>query len=355
MTPRTADQRTKRGTVRLRRLTVLGAAVALLATACGNQTATTPAKAGNASNSTDSSKATTSTSAPMTKPAIADGQYLSNASEFVDAAKPTWDTTAKAVPIELKEMSFTPKNITLEAGKPYVLKLTNTGKVKHEFSAGQFFRASAVRKTDSNSGAVKVPFFTEIEVLAGKTVDVLVIPVLPGTFQMLCEIPGHLEAGMSGAITVTGKAPAIPTPVLSDVSSGAWLQTAGALIDAAKPSWDAKAKTVRIDAGEAGAKMFFKPKNLDLKVGTPYVVEFVNVGKVEHEYTADEFFSTVAFRKAQDAAGEYKGLLLKEAEVKPGQQIDIYLIPTKVGTFKILCGIKGHNEAGMNGTITVTK
>src|SRR6185436_17408567 len=49
--------------------------------------------------------------------------------------------------------------------------------------------------------------------------------------------------------------------------------------------------------------MYFKPKELVLKAGTPYVIELVNVGKVLHEYTADRFFPTVAFRKASQAAG----------------------------------------------------
>lgn len=338
-----------RGAGGLQRLTVLGAAVALLATAaCGSQTTSTPAAGGSSSGS--ASKA-----APVKAPAITDGQYLSNAAEYVDAAKATWDATAKTVAIELNEMSFTPKNVTLEAGKPYVLKLTNKGKVKHEFSAGKFFRSAATRKVGTDAGAVKVPFFTEVEVFAGKTAEVFVIPVIPGTFDMLCELPGHLEAGMEGTITVTGKAPAVPAPVLGDVASGAWLQNSGKLLDAAKPTWDAKAKTLQIDAGEDGAKMFFKPKNLTLKVGTPYKIQLMNVGKIEHEYAADELFASVALRKVEDASGEYKGLLLKEAEVLPGKQLDVYLIPTKAGSFKILCGIPGHDEAGMNGTITVTK
>ena len=100
--------------------------------------------------------------------------------------------------------------------------------------------------------------------------------------------------------------------------------------------------------------MFFKPKQLVLKKGMPYVIELVNVGKTLHEYTADEFFPTVAFRKAQDAAGEYKSPLLREAEVLAGKQLDLHLIPTKAGTFKIVCLLEGHEKAGMVGTIKVT-
>ena len=87
----------------------------------------------------------------------------------------------------------------------------------------------------------------------------------------------------------------------------------------------------------------------------PAVIELVNNGKVKHEYTADKFFPTMAFRKAEDASGEYKAPMLKEAEVKAGQKLALFLIPTQVGTFDIVCQIEGHKAAGMFGTITVTK
>lgn len=318
-----------------RRVTVLGVALTVLmaGAACG-------------SDDTTGSDGATPTTNPVAA-GIADGKYLENAAEFVDAAD--WDTKT-TVKIEMGEMFFTPKSVTLAAGKPYVLELVNTGKVKHEFAAEAFFRSAAVRKVENAGSEVKAPFFTEIEVFAGKTVELFVIPVLPGTFDMLCEITGHREAGMEGTITVTGTAPAVPAPVLGDLTAGKWVQNGPALVEAA--NWDAK-KTIRIEAGEKGAKMFFEPKNLSLKAGTPYVLELVNVGKVKHEYAAEEFFPTAAFRKAEDAIGEYKAPRLNEAEVLPGQQMDLYLIPTKAGTFTIVCEIAGHREAGMIGTITV--
>ncbi|MBK5306519.1 MAG: hypothetical protein JJD92_07510 [Frankiaceae bacterium] len=321
-----------------RPLTVLGAALAVLAAgACGSSDTT------GSDVATPSANQTTNPTAA----GIADGKYVENGAEFVDAAD--WDTRA-TVRIEMGEMFFTPKNVTLAAGKPYVLELVNTGKVKHEFAAGAFFRSAATRKMENAGAEVKAPFFTEIEVFAGKTVELFVIPVLPGTFEMLCEIAGHREAGMEGSITVTGTAPAVPAPVVGDLTAGKWIQNGPALVEAA--NWDAK-KTIRVEAGENGAKMFFEPKNLTMKAGTPYVLELVNVGKVKHEYTAAEFFPTAAFRKAEDAIGEYKAPRLNEAEVLPGKQLDLYLIPTKAGTFEIVCEIEGHRAAGMFGTITV--
>jgi uncharacterized cupredoxin-like copper-binding protein len=316
---------------------VLSAALAVLATAaCGGSDGTKLSGSGS-----------TPTQTP-TASALADGQHLENAAEFVAAAD--WDSK-KTLRIALGEMFFEPKNLTLVAGQPYVLELVNNGKVKHEFAAGQFFRSAAIRKVESASSEVKAPFFNEVEVFAGKSVELFVIPVLPGTYEMLCEIAGHREAGMEGTITVTGTAPVVPAPVLGALTAGDWVQNGPALVEAA--NWDAK-QTVRIEAGENGAKMFFEPKNLTLKVGTPYVIQLVNVGKIKHEYTSEEFFPSVAFRKAEDAVGEYKAPRLNEAEVLAGQELDLYLIPTKAGTFTIVCEIAGHREAGMEGTIRVT-
>ncbi len=326
----------------LRLLTVLGVTLAVLATgACGTATTEEPAAGGAAT-----------PAAPAAPAVFDDDQYLQNAKEFVDAAD--WDAAPK-VRIDLGEMFFEPEDVRLEAGMPYVIELVNTGKVKHEFAASKFFRSVATRKVENPGSEVKVPYFTEIEVFAGESIELFVIPTVPGSFEMLCEIEGHREAGMEGTITVTGSAPTVPVPVIGSVKAAPWLQNGPALIEAAAATWDATAQTIQIEAGEDGATMFFKPNDIVLKVGTPYVLELVNVGEIKHEFTADEFFPTIAFRKAEDAFGEYKAPTLKEAEVKAGSQLDLYLIPTVPGTYDIICEIEGHAEAGMFGTITVTE
>ena len=331
----------------LREVTVLGVTLAVLVTgACGATETAKPVAGGGAK---------TTTPLVVAPATFRDDAYLENASAFIDAAKDTWDATAKKVKIELNEMSFTPKDLVLEAGKPYEIELVNIGKEKHEFTADKFFRSAAFRKVETDASEVKAPFFTETEVLAGKTVKLFVIPVTPGSFETLCEIEGHREAGMEGTITVTGAMPATPVEVLGSVETGPWLKNGPELVAAASKTWDAKAVKVKIEAGEDGAKMFFKPKDLVLKVNTPVVLELVNSGKIKHEYAAPEFFPTIAFRKAEDAFGEYKARTLHEAEVKAGQKLELFFIPTQVGTFKIVCLIKGHEDAGMVGTITVTK
>ena len=136
-----------------------------------------------------------------TVPAVlGEGQYIENSSEFVEAAN--WDA-ATTVGVELGEMYFTPDTLTFEAGKPYKLEVVNAGEVKHEFVAEDFFRSAAFRKAEDSSAEVKVPFFTEIEVFAGGSLELLFVPIMPGTYLLVCEIEGHREAGMEGTITVT--------------------------------------------------------------------------------------------------------------------------------------------------------
>ena len=88
-------------------------------------------------------------------------------------------------------------------------------------------------------------------------------------------------------------------------------------------------------------------------VDQPYKLELKTTGELKHEFTADAFYRSIAFRKAQDASGEYKGPLPSEIEVFAGQQTDLYLIPTQVGDYELVCEIEGHKEAGMVGKIVV--
>jgi uncharacterized cupredoxin-like copper-binding protein len=104
--------------------------------------------------------------------------------------------------IELDEMSFTPKDNTLTAGQPYVITVYNKGAEKHEFTAGDFFNTVAFRKAEDGSGEFKAPAPLEVEVFAGKTTELYLIPTEAGTFDLVCEIEGHFEQGMFGTITV---------------------------------------------------------------------------------------------------------------------------------------------------------
>jgi uncharacterized cupredoxin-like copper-binding protein len=286
----------------------------------------------------------TATRAAQATPAAMTGEeYVANAAEFVEAAN--WDE-ADEVAVSLGEFSFSPSDLTFEAGKPYVLTIRNVGQEKHYFTAHEFYRAIATRKAESEQSEVKVPYFTAIEVYPGEAAELFFVAVMPGTFDLFCEIEGHADAGMVGTISITGEIPTEPAPVMAKVAEGDWVQDGADRV--ASADWDAM-ETVSVELGE----YFFAPNVITLHVDQPYTLELKNAGAEKHEFTADAFYRSIAFRKAQDASGEYKGPLPSEIEVFAGQQTDLYLIPTQVGEYELVCEIEGHKEAGMVGTIVV--
>ena len=108
-------------------------------------------------------------------------------------------------------------------------------------------------------------------------------------------------------------------------------------------------ETIEIDLGE----FYFEPSEIHLTKGQPYKILFINIGDVKHEATAPEFFLNIAFRKVQDASGEYKTPAPLEVETFAGMETELFLIPMVEGTYDLLCEIEGHLEAGMFGTIVV--
>ena len=270
--------------------------------------------------------------------------YVANAGDIVSAAD--WDAML-TVRVEMSDFIFTPESLSLKTGQPYKVELVNVGNTKHYFTAERFYQSVAFRKAQTSEGEFKAPYFKAIEVFPGEQVDLYFVPVIPGAYGSLCTIAGHEESGMHGTIIVAGEAPAsLPTPVMAAVAEGNWIQTATDLVSVA--DWDAML-TVRVEMSDFS----FIPNSLSLKIDRPYKLEIVNTGTMKHYFTAGEFYQTAAFRKAQDNSGEIKAPYFKAVEVFPGEQVDLYLIPTKAGTYRSVCTIFGHQDAGMHGTIVV--
>jgi uncharacterized cupredoxin-like copper-binding protein len=116
---------------------------------------------------------------------------------------------SKQKPIEVKvalgskggDLVFSPKALSLEAGKLYKLELENPSKQKHYFSALRFAAAVWTRKVETKEAEIKGAI-REIELLPGGEAEWFFVPVQAGTFPLKCTIPGHAEAGMVGTITV---------------------------------------------------------------------------------------------------------------------------------------------------------
>lgn len=126
--------------------------------------------------------------------------YVKDPSPWLATAE--WDR-AQRIPVTLSEYSFTPQVLDLWEGQPYVLEIKNTGREKHYFTAEEFFRAIATRKAQIPAVVeVKAPYFTALELYPGQTLELFFVAVRPGTYNLLCTIPGHSQKGMTGAIKI---------------------------------------------------------------------------------------------------------------------------------------------------------
>ncbi len=111
-------------------------------------------------------------------------------------------TRMETVTVTLSEYAFSPTPLLFKEGVPTKLVLKNAGKEHHYFVSEQFFRNIATRKIQSSDGEAKAPYFTAIEVYAGKAMEWYLVPMKKGRFDLLCTVKGHAEHGMKGTIEI---------------------------------------------------------------------------------------------------------------------------------------------------------
>jgi uncharacterized cupredoxin-like copper-binding protein len=102
------------------------------------------------------------------------------------AGAATASAAAEQVHLTVKEWSFQPSALQLPVGKPVTIVLDNKGQLDHD---------------------VTIPSLgISLKAAAGKSASQTVTATKAGTFDFLCSIPGHKEAGMQGKVQVGGSA-----------------------------------------------------------------------------------------------------------------------------------------------------
>ena len=255
------------------------------------------------------------------------------------------------------QLSYSPNTYTFEAGKPYVLRITNSAfnESKHYFSPSgleSFFKAVATRKVQTPAAEYKAPYFDAVELKIGGVLEIYFVPVLAGEYGIVCTIPGHQSAGMTASVTITGgEGYRLDLEVAPDFNTA--LAT-----DARKSgSHEVWASAVERTVGmvEGASTFTFDRGDFDLSVGVAYKLTLDNPASnaSKHYYTAGKLYRTVVLLKAEDANAEIKAPYLNAVELLVGGSTTLFMVPTEVGSFDVVCTIAGHREAGMTGSITV--
>lgn len=94
----------------------------------------------------------------------------------------------------------------------------------------------------------------------------------------------------------------------------------------------------------------FDPMDFTVPAGQQITVTATNNGAVEHEF--------VIFKLGTDAGDKFgdedEENIYWEIEVQPGgTSTETFVAPSEPGTYYVTCGIEGHLEAGMVGSLVV--
>ncbi len=305
---------------------------------------------------------TTAGDPPEPTPTVVEPAAALTSTEWVKSVD--WDDK-EVIEIEMVEtengLTFSLDDITLEAGKPYVMQISNSASNagKHYFAPGEgedFFQAIATRKVQTADAEYKAPYFSAVELLIGGTLEIYFVPVLPGTYEFVCTIEGHEEAGMHGLITITGgEGNHLDLEVADD-----WDSTLAS--DPRKSGSDtvwenAVETTVNFVEDDPGSEPYgFSPEDLELAEGVGYKLTLANSGEnvSKHYFTAAEFYKTVVIRKAEDSQAEIKVPYFTAVELLIGGEATLFIVPTSAGSFEVICTIDDHVALGMYGQIKVT-
>jgi plastocyanin len=94
------------------------------------------------------------------------------------------------VKIVATDLKFTPTTLQAKVGQPLRVTFENKGVIEHDLTFPTI-------KADKPASALKVV------AKPGQTAALEFTPTAKGTYEYVCTIPGHKEAGMKGAITVS--------------------------------------------------------------------------------------------------------------------------------------------------------
>ena len=111
--------------------------------------------------------------------------------------------TVSNVTIQMGEYFFKPKDVSVPAGK-VAITAPNKGKVEHELVLLKTDVDPSKLKTEKD-GEVNEDAYTgpgEIPDVESGDTGKTTLNLKPGTYAMICNVPGHYKAGMYGRVTV---------------------------------------------------------------------------------------------------------------------------------------------------------
>ncbi len=105
-----------------------------------------------------------------------------------------------SINVTMTDFQYTPNTFTVPAGQEITLSATNNGGVEHSFVIMKQGIELTTGFTDADQANV---YWEETAIPSGQTVTAtFTAPSAPGTYQIVCAVSGHFEAGMIAELVV---------------------------------------------------------------------------------------------------------------------------------------------------------
>jgi len=113
-------------------------------------------------------------------------------------------SVAQPISIEVTEFKFQPATLEVSAGRPVKLTLLNKGTVEHDWAIMKIPMTGMSDSAMAGHNMSGMPNAPELHMNAmpGRTAQLEFTPSEKGTYQIICLVAGHKEAGMVGTLVV---------------------------------------------------------------------------------------------------------------------------------------------------------
>jgi uncharacterized cupredoxin-like copper-binding protein len=113
------------------------------------------------------------------------------------------------ITIQETEFSYSPSSLTVAAGQSVTLTIKNVGQVEHDFVVEKIEVTDVLEEGNASAEHTMHDMAGEYDLHVstqnGATSVLKFTALEPGTYQILCTVPGHKEAGMVAELIVVSE------------------------------------------------------------------------------------------------------------------------------------------------------
>ena len=109
------------------------------------------------------------------------------------------------VTVTASEFAYSPRTIDLKVGVPVTLTIVNAGRVDHDIKSGIPLSSLVYTKADNDADEEtdnSAHNVFDVDFGTGHTSVITFTPTTAGTFAFYCDEPGHKDAGMTGNFVI---------------------------------------------------------------------------------------------------------------------------------------------------------